>query len=109
MHRQAKHACRKTAPSPSRGAKSLPRKYFVSPDIFAKEQSEILSKRWLLVGHQSQIPKPGDYFLAAIADESVIVSRDQKSQVRGLDRKSTRLNSSHRCNSYAVFCLKKKK
>src|SRR6195256_2303607 len=24
----------------------------------------------------------------------------------GLDRKSTRLNSSHRCISYAVFCLK---
>src|SRR5436189_5469421 len=32
-------------------------------------------------------------------------------RVRGvdrLDRKSTRLNSSHRCISYAVFCLKKK-
>src|SRR5437762_13088991 len=29
--------------------------------------------------------------------------RDQR------DRKSTRLNSSHRCISYAVFCLKKKK
>src|SRR5437763_10424698 len=28
---------------------------------------------------------------------------------RGIDRKSTRLNSSHRCISYAVFCLKKKK
>src|SRR5436189_5702121 len=27
----------------------------------------------------------------------------------GKDRKSTRLNSSHRCISYAVFCLKKKK
>src|SRR5437762_6837560 len=26
-----------------------------------------------------------------------------------VDRKSTRLNSSHRCISYAVFCLKKKK
>src|SRR5437763_5281726 len=26
-----------------------------------------------------------------------------------MDRKSTRLNSSHRCISYAVFCLKKKK
>src|SRR5437762_7200241 len=25
------------------------------------------------------------------------------------DRKSTRLNSSHRCSSYAVFCLKKKR
>src|SRR5438034_6263628 len=29
--------------------------------------------------------------------------------VRGRDRKSTRLNSSHTVISYAVFCLKKKK
>src|SRR5437762_8221029 len=28
--------------------------------------------------------------------------------IQGPDRKSTRLNSSHRCISYAVFCLKKK-
>src|SRR5437879_10634059 len=28
--------------------------------------------------------------------------------VSSIDRKSTRLNSSHRCISYAVFCLKKK-
>src|SRR5438309_4484576 len=30
-------------------------------------------------------------------------------QMRELDRKSTRLNSSHSSISYAVFCLKKKK
>src|SRR5690242_21031973 len=30
-------------------------------------------------------------------------------QARHLDRKSTRLNSSHMSISYAVFCLKKKK
>src|SRR5437764_3152602 len=29
-------------------------------------------------------------------------------RARSTDRKSTRLNSSHRCISYAVFCLKKK-
>src|SRR5437879_9728867 len=29
--------------------------------------------------------------------------------VAEVDRKSTRLNSSHRCISYAVFCLKKKR
>src|SRR5256886_5381380 len=33
----------------------------------------------------------------------------QTSLLRGLDRKSTRLNSSHSQISYAVFCLKKKK
>src|SRR2546427_8526660 len=30
-------------------------------------------------------------------------------KISGLDRKSTRLNSSHSQISYAVFCLKKKK
>src|SRR5437879_13590384 len=33
---------------------------------------------------------------------------DQNHDRPGGDRKSTRLNSSHRCISYAVFCLKKK-
>src|SRR5437868_10517039 len=33
----------------------------------------------------------------------------QLAPVRPLDRKSTRLNSSHVSISYAVFCLKKKK
>src|SRR5437762_5110845 len=36
-------------------------------------------------------------------------SRGRKPPAYRLDRKSTRLNSSHRCISYAVFCLKKKK
>src|SRR5437879_10617581 len=41
------------------------------------------------------------------------VDKSEESRVeegkRLVDRKSTRLNSSHRCISYAVFCLKKKK
>src|SRR5436189_3888983 len=36
-------------------------------------------------------------------------ARHIKPQNSDRDRKSTRLNSSHRCISYAVFCLKKKK
>src|SRR5687768_18228202 len=34
---------------------------------------------------------------------------DQAGRVNAIDRKSTRLNSSHGYISYAVFCLKKKK
>src|SRR5437763_4313740 len=33
---------------------------------------------------------------------------ESSTQTSSGDRKSTRLNSSHRCISYAVFCLKKK-
>src|SRR2546430_12440309 len=36
-------------------------------------------------------------------------ARTQRREVDFLDRKSTRLNSSHSQISYAVFCLKKKK
>src|SRR2546429_6105918 len=36
-------------------------------------------------------------------------SRHQIKQILEIDRKSTRLNSSHGYISYAVFCLKKKK
>src|SRR5437879_10814055 len=44
-----------------------------------------------------------DIAKATDASISTVSSRVRK------DRKSTRLNSSHRCISYAVFCLKKKK
>src|SRR5690625_5312555 len=36
-------------------------------------------------------------------------STENESRLQELDRKSTRLNSSHVAISYAVFCLKKKK
>src|SRR2546429_941735 len=47
-----------------------------------------------------------------LADPSALVCRDDedaKAKAEVIDRKSTRLNSSHGYISYAVFCLKKKK
>jgi Rieske 2Fe-2S family protein len=76
-------AFRKTNDTFAAAAKTLPQRYFVSAEVFAEEQERIFSKQWLLVGHQSQIAEPGDYFLAQVAGESLIVIRDQKSQVRG--------------------------
>src|SRR5258708_9106527 len=49
--------------------------------------------------------------LARLRDEGTLARRvDVEGAVKlvGLDRKSTRLNSSHQIISYAVFCLKKK-
>src|SRR5437763_5138962 len=50
---------------------------------------------------RDKLTESGEYDLEGLYSPlSVSLSRD---------RKSTRLNSSHRCISYAVFCLKKKK
>src|SRR5258708_13488319 len=47
--------------------------------------------------------------VAPILPSMPISVGDSRTFYRGLDRKSTRLNSSHQIISYAVFCLKKKK
>jgi Rieske 2Fe-2S family protein len=86
-------AFRRTTEVPSVAAKSLPQKYFVSPEIFAEEQKKIFSNEWLLVGHQSQVAQPGDYFVIEVAAppsqqgygvtrESLIVIRDSKFEIR---------------------------
>jgi glycine betaine catabolism A len=82
MHRQATRAFQKT-PKTSTGTKSLPRKYFVSPEVFAHEQAEIFSREWLLVGHQSQIANAGDYIVQTVSGESLIVIRDKSGKIHG--------------------------
>src|SRR5258708_15379105 len=52
---------------------------------------------------------PISFALAQRHDPAVEVSHYLDLDVTRLDRKSTRLNSSHQIISYAVFCLKKKK
>src|SRR5437773_3472196 len=64
------------------GAKTLPQRYFVSPEIFARELEKIFATNWVLVGHQSQLAELGDYFLAEVAGESLIVTKDQRSTIR---------------------------
>src|SRR5207248_10311176 len=47
--------------------------------------------------------------LALVLEAKLRVVPLPKARAVAVDRKSTRLNSSHRTISYAVFCLKKKK
>src|SRR5262249_55109753 len=64
-------------------ARTLQRSYFVSQEVFEKEQERVFSRQWLCVGHQSQIARAGDYFAQSLPGESLILLRDQSSQVRG--------------------------
>jgi glycine betaine catabolism A len=72
---------RKTVETYTAGAKTLPQRYFVSEELFAKEQQRIFSVEWVCVGHQTELEKPGDYLLADVAGENIIVVCDQKSQL----------------------------
>ena len=59
----------------------ISRELFVNEDIYQQEQEQIFARSWLLVGHESQVPKPGDYFVSCMGEESVILCRDRESQL----------------------------
>src|SRR5438132_3162155 len=105
---QATPAFRKTADTFRSGATTLPQHHFISPEVFAEEQAKIFSKQWVLVGHQSQLAKPGDYFVAEVAGESLIVVRDQRSTIRGFynvcRHRGTRLKEDKAGQVRAIKC-----
>ena len=57
------------------------RELFVNDEIYEQEQERIFARAWLFVGHESQIARPGDYFVSCMGEESVILTRDQRQQV----------------------------
>jgi nitrite reductase/ring-hydroxylating ferredoxin subunit len=57
------------------------REIFVSEDIYQEELERVFTRAWLFVGHESQIPKPGDYFVSSMGEESVLLCRDREEKV----------------------------
>lgn len=102
------HAFRKKADSFAQGAKTLPQKYFVSPQVFEEEQEKIFARHWVLVGHQTEIAQPGDYFVREVTGESVIVVRDKSAEVRAFynvcRHRGTRLCEEASGHSSAIQC-----
>src|SRR5256885_11685793 len=61
------------------------------------------------IGGRFVPPVKEQYFDVVTPISGKVYTRAARSTAEDIDRKSTRLNSSHLVISYAVFCLKKKK
>src|ERR1700742_1810190 len=55
----------------------ISREIFVNDEIYAQEQERIFARSWLFIGHESQIPNAGDFFVSRMGEESVILCRDR--------------------------------
>lgn len=60
------------------------RDLYISEEIFALEQEHFFANTWNYVGHESQLPKPGDYITNEIAGRPLIVVRHADGSVRVL-------------------------
>lgn len=63
---------------------TIERQIFSDEAIYRLELERIFARSWNFMCHESQIPKPGDFFLNFIGEESVIVTRDKKGEIQVL-------------------------
>ena len=57
------------------------RDVYVSEEVFALEMDRIFGSAWIYVGHDSQIPNPGDYWTTRIGLESVVMARGKRDEI----------------------------
>jgi benzoate/toluate 1,2-dioxygenase alpha subunit len=55
---------------------------YADPAVFDREIKRIFEKTWIFVGHESEIPQPGDYKTSYIGTQPVIVVRDDGGAIR---------------------------
>ena len=60
---------------------TISREVFVNHSVYQQEQEQVFARSWLFVGHESQVPSPGDYFVSAMGEESVILCHDRQGQI----------------------------
>lgn len=67
-----------------RAGHSLEQSFYTDPEIYRADIERVFLRSWLYAGHASRIPRPGDYFLFELGEESLIVIRGQGDQVHAL-------------------------
>jgi len=50
--------------------------------VFELEAERVFGRSWVFVGHESEIPAPGDYVIRRVLKDSFIVVRDETGQIR---------------------------
>ena len=57
------------------------RSVYADPALFELEMERIFGRAWLVLGHESQVRAPGDYFTTRMGRESVIVIRKDDNEI----------------------------
>lgn len=60
---------------------TVSREIFVSESVYRQELETLFTRAWLFVGHESQVPNPGDFFTSRMGEESVILVRDKAGEL----------------------------
>lgn len=89
---------------------AIHRDLYLDPELFDLEMERLWRRTWIYVGHDSQVPQPGDFYSTQIGREPVIMLRGADARVRVLPNrcahKGTRLVSAvhGKCPAGMIRC-----
>ena len=61
---------------------SLDQRFYKDASIFDLEKHNIFYNSWIFIGHESQIPNKGDFFVYKLLDEEIIILRNKENKVK---------------------------
>lgn len=87
---------------------SVHRSVYTDPAVFLAEQERIFRRAWLYVGHESQIPRAGDWIRTMLGPDEMILIRGEQERVSVLHNRcphrGARLVTGERGSSAHLAC-----
>ena len=85
------------------------RDVYTDPELFELEMERIFGRAWIFVGHDSQIPNPGDYITTEIGRQPVILIRHKDGSARVLlnrcSHRGAKVLNDASGNAKSLICL----
>lgn len=94
--------------APSEGRFEVSRHVYTDPRIFELEMQRIFSRTWVYLGHESQLPRAGDFLATQIGRQPVLLTRDDAGDLHAFlnacSHRGARLTTSRRGNRQSLMC-----
>ncbi len=87
---------------------TLPRPFYVDPELYQLDLDHIFYAQWLFIGHDCELTRPGDYITAQVGDYPILVVRGRDGALRAFHNtcrhRGSRICSAAKGSSVRLVC-----
>ena len=92
-----------------KGIFQVSRRAFVDADVMEREYEAVFDRCWLYLGHESELPRPGDFIARTVARRNILFTRDAQGVLHALmntcPHRGATVCREHKGNSKVFQCF----